>query len=118
MKMKSMIPRTMTGFAQRQGILSKKVGAAQLPPPDRRLREFGRSDPAEHRQRIKDRDDQASPQRRPHEGEPGEEDEGAAQQGDKETVAAGGIEAQDAAARAAAGRKILPHGHADETEED
>ena len=51
------------------------------------------------------------PERRAHDAEPGEEDEGAAEERDEQAVAARRVEAEDAVPRRAAGRGALPDRH-------
>src|SRR5215470_7919171 len=75
-------------------------------------------DPAKDRGGIEEGDHEAAPQRRAHEAEPGEEDEGAPQQRDEQPVATGCIEAEDAVPRSAARRIVLPDRHPDEAEKN
>src|SRR5882724_7215797 len=99
MKMKSMIPRPLDSSCPTLRHCVRKSGGGATATPNRRLREFGRSNPAEDRDGVEDSDDEASPKRSSHEAEPAKEDEGAAQERDEQPVAARGIEPQYAAAR-------------------
>src|SRR3712207_2009198 len=70
------------------------------------------SHPPEHAGRVDEREAESPPQVRADEPEPCEMNEGGAEQRDEQAVATRRVEAEDAAARRAAGRGELPGGHA------
>src|SRR5262249_1420416 len=110
-------PPPLAALPYFEALCAKKWGWCNH--PDHRLGEnFGRSNPAEHRNGVEDCDDEASPQGCSREGEPGKEDEGAAQKRDEQAVTARRVEAQDATARGSAGLVELPYRHADQTQEN
>jgi hypothetical protein len=74
--------------------------------------------PAEDNEGPDDGDGHRTPQRSSIEGQPAQKDEGAAQMGHEQPVAAGGIQTEDAAPRRAARREILPDAHGQDGAED
>ena len=68
-----------------------------------------RLDPTEHDHSEDKGNGERAPKICADEGEPGQVDEGAAEQGDEEPVAARRVEAEDAAPRVAAGRVAFPN---------
>ena len=74
--------------------------------------------PAEHGEGVHKRDGQRAPQRGAEGGEPGELNEGAAEERDEQAVAAGGVDGEDATTQAAAGRDELLDRHGHEQQSD
>lgn len=72
----------------------------------------------EHEPGPDDRDRQRAPERRADKPEPAQHDEGGTEQADEQPVAAGGVEAEDAAAGMAAGAAPFQKPHQRDRAED